>query len=147
MAVATRYCPSCGKAVAAEARFCPSCGATLSIQQPPPPGYTPAPGYPTYQAPYQPTPKKSNTTLIIVVVVIAVVVVAAIVGVLALGALFTAVNTRHSQTLVNQTVTVQPGQYNYYEFAVPSGATSVIVNGTFTASGGSGNDIQVLIFD
>jgi ribosomal protein S27AE len=148
MAVGTRSCPRCGKAVVADARFCPNCGATLAFQQPPAPSYTPPPSYPAYQTPYQPAPKKSNTTLIIVVVVIVIVVVGAIVGILALGALFNTVSTStHSTNLVNALVTVPAAQYEYYQFVVPSGATAVTVSGSFTASGGTGNDIEVLVFD
>lgn|SRR6266571_3553396 len=144
MSVGTKFCPSCGKSVAFDARFCPSCGATLVAQQP-----APAPGYPTYQAPYQTTPAKSNTTMIIAIIVIVVIVVAVIGGILAIG-FFNALSTAtawHSQNVVNGLITVPAGSYEYYQLSVSSAVTSIVVNGTFTASGGSGNNIDVLVMD
>lgn len=49
--------------------------------------------------------------------------------------------------LVNGLITVNALGYEYYPFSVPSGATNVHVQGSFTASGGSGNDIIVYIMD
>ncbi len=49
-----------------------------------------------------------------------------------------------TQTIIDGLVTVEPGKYVSYQFSVPSQAT---VSGNFTASGGSGNDIRVLILD
>ncbi len=37
--------------------------------------------------------------------------------------------------------------YNYYEFTIPAAATISHIEGSFTSSGGSGNDIKVLIMD
>jgi hypothetical protein len=37
--------------------------------------------------------------------------------------------------------------YQYYQFTVPSGASDIQVSGTFTASGGSENDIKVYVLD
>lgn len=49
--------------------------------------------------------------------------------------------------IVNGLITVQARGYQAYPFAVPTGATNIRVSGTFTASGGSGNDIIVVIMD
>jgi len=49
--------------------------------------------------------------------------------------------------IVNGLITVNPHDYESYQFNVPSGATNVQVQGSFTASGGSGNDIEVLVMD
>ncbi|MGA2308201.1 MAG: hypothetical protein ABSG57_01470 [Candidatus Bathyarchaeia archaeon] len=51
----------------------------------------------------------------------------------------------HTVNIVNDLITVNANDYEYYPFYVPSGATNVQVQGSFTASGGSGNDIEVLI--
>lgn len=53
----------------------------------------------------------------------------------------------HTENIVNGLVTVNAGAYEDYQFVVPSGASSIQVSGSFTASGGSGNDIKVYIMD
>ncbi len=50
----------------------------------------------------------------------------------------------NTETVVDSIITVEPGKYVNYQFSVPSQAT---VSGNFTASGGTGNDIRVLILD
>jgi hypothetical protein len=148
MAVGTRSCPSCGKPVVADARFCPNCGATLAFQQPPTPSYTPPQSYPAYQTPYPPPPpKKSKTKLIIVIVIVVIVVIGVIGSILALGALNSILSSTHSTILVNGVLTVQPGQYYYYEFLVPSGATTAVVSGSFSISPGTSSTIEVLVFN
>jgi hypothetical protein len=113
-------------------------------QQTPPPTWSP----PQYQAPYQPAPAKSNTALIIAIVIIVVVVGAVIAGALLLAVFTpTSLTTQRSANIVNGLITVQPSQYNYYPLTIPAGASSVVVSGSFTASGGSGNDIEVLVMD
>lgn len=54
---------------------------------------------------------------------------------------------KHTLIIVNSMVRVEPGQYGYYTFNVPSDASNALVSGTFTAGGGSGNDIKVDILD
>ena len=54
---------------------------------------------------------------------------------------------QHTLIIVNSMVRVQPSQYGYYTFNVPSDASNAVVSGTFTAGGGSGNDIKVAILD
>jgi Ca2+-binding RTX toxin-like protein len=49
-----------------------------------------------------------------------------------------------TETIVDGVVTVEAGKYVDYNFSVPSQAS---ISGNFTASGGSGNDIRVLILD
>ncbi len=48
-----------------------------------------------------------------------------------------------TETIVDNTITVEAGKYVDYKFSVPSQAS---ISGNFTASGGSGNDIRVLRF-
>jgi hypothetical protein len=55
--------------------------------------------------------------------------------------------TTHTVNLVNGLVTINANYYEYYTFTIPSGASNIQVSGSFTASGGSGNDIKVLILD
>jgi len=109
----------------------------------------PQPWYP----PPSPPPAKSNTTLIIAIVVIVVVVVAVIVGIAAVSFLNFATSSTsnlrlpHSANIVNGLITVQAGSYNYYPFTLAAGSTSISVTGSFTASGGGGNDIEVFVMD
>jgi hypothetical protein len=53
----------------------------------------------------------------------------------------------HSVTIVNSAATVNASSYAWYTFVVPLGANTVAVNGHFTATGGSGNDIDCYILD
>lgn len=143
MSAPTTFCRNCGKPMASDARFCPSCGATVVAQQPPPAWSTPQ-----YQMPLPPAPKKSNTVLIVAVVLILVVVGAVIGGIVIFGVLSPlSSTTTHSYNIVNGLITVQPSQYNYYVLTIPTSASSIVVSGSFTASGGSGNDIDVLLMD
>lgn len=100
-----------------------------------------------------PPPAKSNTTLIVVIVVIVIVVVAVIGGIFAIAVYNIASTsnltsrTQQSANIVNGLITVQAGGYNYYPFTLAAGTTSITVSGSFTASGGSGNDIEVFVMD
>jgi len=55
--------------------------------------------------------------------------------------------THYVSNLVNGLLTINGGNYQYYQFTVPSGASDIHVSGTFTASGGSGNDIRIYVLD
>ena len=107
----------------------------------------------TQPQPYYPPPTprpKSNTTLIILVVVIVVVIVGAVIATIIAIGTFTVLRTatmQHTANIVNGLITVPAGQYEYYQFAPPAGSTLISVSGSFTASGGSGNDIVVLVMD
>jgi len=52
----------------------------------------------------------------------------------------------HTMIIVNSMVRVEPAQYGYYTFTVPSDASNASVSGTFSV-GGSKNDIKVSILD
>lgn len=49
-----------------------------------------------------------------------------------------------NQNIANGVIPVGAGNYNYYQFSVPTQAS---ISGDFTAFGGSGNDILVVILD
>lgn len=55
--------------------------------------------------------------------------------------------TTVQQPLTNGAATVSATGYTWYPFTIPAGATSVAVNGHFTASGGTGNDIECYLLD
>ncbi len=52
---------------------------------------------------------------------------------------------QHRQSTGKVAFTVSAGGMSNYKFTVPPGASNVTMKGYFTASGGSGNDIQVIV--
>jgi hypothetical protein len=55
--------------------------------------------------------------------------------------------TSHVLQITNGAAAVKAGALSWYTFVVPAGATTVAVNGHFSATGGSGNDIECYIVD
>ena len=53
----------------------------------------------------------------------------------------------HSQSIVHDIVTVKAGGFHYYTVTVAPGMQEARITGRFTASGGSGNDIVILVLD
>lgn len=51
----------------------------------------------------------------------------------------------HTTKLSNPAIAVNALGFNYFKLDVPAGATSVLLRGNFTASGGTGNDIEVFV--
>lgn len=49
----------------------------------------------------------------------------------------------HTQTLGEGAFTVPAGASHYFKFTAPEGATNVRLQGHFTATGGTGNDVEV----
>lgn len=89
------------------------------------------------------TPSKSSSTTrwILTGIVILVVVVGLIVSYAFL------LHPLQTITVVNTQITVSPGTSQRFSFSVPSGATNAHVHGSFSAAGGSGNDIIVHVKD
>lgn len=54
------------------------------------------------------------------------------------------IKQQHTLTAANPALVVAPLSFYSYKFDVPQGASSVLIHGDFTASGGLGNDIEVL---
>lgn len=75
-------------------------------------------------------------------ILLAILIIAVIIAVIGLWAVTNRL-TNYISNLTNGLLTVIAGTYEYYQFVVPSGASNIEVSGTFTASGGSGNDIKV----
>ncbi len=55
------------------------------------------------------------------------------------------VSQPHTATIAGGSFTVEASHYSYYRFTVPQDATDIVVNGHFSVSGGSGNDIEVYL--
>lgn len=51
----------------------------------------------------------------------------------------------HKVTIGSGAITVNAGGYLYFTLSVPAGATNVRIEGRFSATGGSGNDIEVFV--
>ena len=52
-----------------------------------------------------------------------------------------------AETIVDGAFTIRPAEYVFYKFTVPADVTEVTVRGRFEASGASGNDVEVYVFD
>jgi hypothetical protein len=86
--------------------------------------------------------------LVVVVLIIAIVaVIGALGGGGSVGGGGGILPQQQTMNIVNGMITVNAGNYESYQFTIPSGASGASVSGSFTASGGSGNDIIVLIMD
>jgi hypothetical protein len=89
-------------------------------------------------------PKKPFSKNVLFVIVIIVVVVGVIAA--ALAANYVA-HPLVSTSVVNGQVTVGPGSTKSFTVAVPLGATGAHISGSFTATGGGGNDIIAYVKD
>jgi type II secretory pathway pseudopilin PulG len=91
--------------------------------------------------------------LIIVIVLVVIVVVGAVGAIAAISfynfARSSTSNLRlpHTANIVNGLITVQPRNYTHYSITVPGGATGIAIGGSFSVSGGTGNNIEVLVLD
>jgi hypothetical protein len=56
------------------------------------------------------------------------------------------VKQRHIVTFKNPALSINAFNFAYFKLDIPSGATSVRLEGNFTASGGTGNDVVVFLF-
>ena len=52
---------------------------------------------------------------------------------------------QHTTTVKNPALLINALNFSYFKLDVPSGATSVLLHGNFTASGGVGNDVEVFV--
>src|SRR5207244_10907833 len=69
-----------------------------------------------------------------------------IVGVIAVAWFVTTVALpQHTQQLTNTPITINAQTSNYVQFSTPNNAINPTVSGRFTASGGTGNDIAVMV--
>lgn len=62
-------------------------------------------------------------------------------------ALSNAMAAATAHNVVNGTITVSPGTHQDYPVTVTTGMSDAKLDGSFTASGGSGNDIIVMVMD
>lgn len=135
------YCPSCGKTIPDESAFCLQCGRPVA----------PAGG----QA------KRTNRLEIAWKVFVALVIIFGAIFILRYvsahysppgssnqaSAIMRMPLTPHRVTIGTGALTVAADGFMYYTLSVPSNATQVNIQGRFSATGGSGSDIEVYVLD
>ena len=142
-----KFCQQCGKVTIANAVGGTSSGAAQAVQMSPVPQPVPAA-----------IPKRSNTTRNVLLVVLL-----ALIGLLIYGVASNTNPNRNSQNasivpnvqrpvtqpvaipLSEKAFTIGAGKYNYFKFTIPPQSSEVHMQGRFEASGGSGNDVEVVI--
>jgi len=141
------FCPKCGTETADDSQFCRKCGQGLAVAS----TGTAAAVVPARIPETKPQRKLVRTPF-------------AIAGVLLLLFLIYAYNAsqranpnpaatpierltkqQHTTALANPALAVNALNFAYFKLDVPAGATSVLVHGNFTASGGLGNDVEVFL--
>jgi hypothetical protein len=144
---AKMFCPKCGKELPEESQFCLKCGYAIAGGKPGAASARPA--------------KPSRTLLWILLAIAAVVCVWAITQlsdhssrslppIASSAPLYTPpapVLVPATQNLFTGQITVKPGGYVTNTFTVQPGMLNFHVVGQFSASGGLGNDIQVVLAD
>jgi hypothetical protein len=148
------YCPKCGVETPDDSQFCRKCGQGLSVvASPTGAGAAAAPARIPEPKPQEKPKRKLVRTPY------------AIAGVLLLLFVIYGYNAsqranpnpnaspidriakqQHTTTMSNPNIDIKPLSFHYYKLDVPAGATSVLLHGDFTASGGLTNDIEVFVF-
>jgi zinc ribbon protein len=138
------FCPKCGKELSDDAQFCIKCGHGVGTGS----GASVA----------QPT-KSSHTGMWVLLILLAGALIwflwnvqnrshgnTAIDGT-RVSTLPNLISLPRAQVITNTAITVKAAGYDFYKFTVPLGATNVSVDGHFSATGGAGNDIEVVILN
>ena len=138
------FCPKCGTETPDDSQFCRKCGRSLTV--------APTPIAVPPLSPQQVKPKRK--------LVRAPFLIAGISAIFFLiGYLSTQLTTKnpnasaidkltkqeHTLTATSPALVVNPLSFYCYRFDIPQGASGVMMRGDFTASGGLGNDIEVLL--
>lgn len=151
------FCRFCGTTLPDDSTFCHSCGKSLATPQANSSPVAAAPAPAPIPAPVSQRPTKSGGAAIGIVLGI----------ILLVGLGWWAIDQSTPKpiilpgssapsapqpqprvmTLVDTAFTLNAGQGWHWNFSVPASATSVKVEGTFTASGGAGNDVEVFLLN
>ncbi len=143
------FCPKCGTETLDDSQFCRKCGQGLAV-------VASATGTAAAVAPARIPETKPQRKLVRTPFAIA--------GVLLIVFVIYAYNAsqranpnpaatpierltkqQHTTTLANPALKVNALNFAYFKLDVPAGATSVLVHGNFTASGGLGNDVEAFL--
>jgi hypothetical protein len=128
-------CSRCGYDIPRGAQFCGKCGMTVALMSS---GATPAPGHGAAVA------KRIAAWAIVPLIALGIWWIATSPNSSALK-LRQMVKKQHTDTISNPELSVNATGYSYFKLDIPSHATSVHFDGTFTASGGSGNDVEAYV--
>jgi hypothetical protein len=141
------FCPKCGVETPDDSQFCRKCGSSLAV-------VSTTGGRAVAAAPAPVKTKAVRTGF-----VVALLVVLAFIGWMIVsaqqkaalsgrtqGSLLPAImSTLRTMNIGTGALSVGALQYRYYTLVVPAGASNVKVQGHFTATGGTGNDIVVFL--
>jgi len=148
------FCRFCGTTLPADSTFCQSCGKSLTTAQ-----SSGAAAAPALDLSPPPEPKCSGVRTSIVLGLFVVL------GLLAWSIINQQSNSSNRSSaaqpvrpfvqepqprvmaLVDTAFTLNAAQGTHWNFTVPANATDVRVEGTFTASGGTGNDVEVYLLN
>ena len=147
------FCRFCGSTLSDDSSFCHSCGKALTSAPPSTTGTVVAPPV----VPVRPALRKTKNPATVGRIVVGVLLIA--------GLLWWAMNKPDSdarlsspstlrqlvaqprtEVLSNSEFALSAAQYRYIRFEVPQNADAVRVEGTFIASGGTGNDVEAYVF-
>ncbi len=127
------FCQKCGKEIPDGSEFCPKCGVALTGSA------------------NKPETKKSPRWILYLALGALVFVLAAYWAARSNSNQETPTQAQapqaHSVSIVNSAITVDADSYVSYQFQVPANAKTVALNGHFTATGGSGNDIEAFLLN
>lgn len=143
------FCRFCGAALPDDSTFCQSCGKSQVTNQASTAAAAPAPALAPSQA--QPKSKGARTGFTVVLLIVLAFLLWSVFGQknntsVSQSRPFTSPQTR-IMPLVDTAFTLNAGQGMHWNFTVPASATNVQVEGTFTASGGTGNDVEVYLLN
>lgn len=149
------FCRFCGSTLPDDSQFCNSCGKALTSASP---ASETGPAAVQAVAPVKSAPAKTRSPAAVSRSII-------IAALLVAGVLWWAINKLDSdpgssrsfplrqlvaqprtEVLSNAEFALSAAQYRYTRFEVPQNAGAVRVEGTFSASGGAGNDVETYIF-
>jgi hypothetical protein len=133
-------CPSCGTQLPASSEFCSQCGSSVERL--------------LLNPPRRREPSKfhlSNWVALAVFLAAAYWLVGFIRSHMAYSAPMPVsheiAKARHTEGVVNSSVTVGAGNFTSYKFVVPDSAAQAYVDGDFSVNGGFGNTVQVFVAD
>lgn len=149
------FCRFCGTSLPHDSTFCQSCGKSLATNSTSS-GTSAAPALAPIQPPAPPTANKKQNPIVAGVLVVILVLVVIWWAANKQDSASTSAGFRpstpsapqpqlHRVTIGSGAITVNAATYAYFTLNVPFSANNVRLQGRFSATGGSGNDIEVFL--